>query len=320
MTDVIEVVAPDVQVVAVAEAVGPRGPRGFEGERGPRGERGLTGETGPRGDQGEPGPQGIPGVKGDRGDIGPEGPRGPQGIEGPAGERGERGPVGPAGAIGITWRGQWDVGVDYVDNDAVYWEGSSWFASGDPVLGEEPTLEAEHWWPLSLRGEPGVDGERGERGLQGPEGLQGIPGPAGPGLPAGGTVGQVPVKLSNADHDIGWATPQATASRQTTTITGAAGSGTVALAGAYTILSVEYSGAARLRLYRTGAGRDADASRPVGTAYPGGRGRVYEYVAGGAETDAEGSVGGSTTSGVLVYWQVDGGPVDIIITWIRSEA
>ena len=47
---------------------------------------------------------------------------------------------------------------------------------------------------------------------------------------------------------------------------------------------------------------------------------LRQPVAEGVEEDAEGSVAGSTPTGSTVYWQVDGGPVDITITWIRSEA
>lgn len=114
----------------------------------------------------------------------------------------------------------------------------------------------------------------------------------------------------------GGGTPQ----RQAVAITGATGPGSVEMAPAFTILSIAYSGPARLRLFRTAAGRDADAGRPVGVAYPGGRGRFYEYVALGAELDAEGSVAGSTETGDAIYYQVDAGvPVDITITYLRSE-
>lgn len=317
MSEVVEVFQPQVQVVQVARAVGIKGDRG---PMGPQGAQGLIGLTGPRGDQGEPGPTGLTGPKGDIGPQGVEGPEGPQGIEGPRGEKGDRGSVGPAGPVGMEWRGDWSPLVDYVNNDAIFHQGSSWFASGDPVIGEIPSDTAPHWWPLAIRGEVGPLGPQGDPGEQGPRGAEGPAGPAGAGLPTGGTTGQVPRKKSDNDYDVEWVTPEASSVRQAKVITAASGAGSVSLAAAYTILSVTYSGPARLRLYRTSAGRDADIARPVATPYPGGLGRVYEYVALAAELDAEGSVTGSTATGSLVYYQVDATvPVDITITYLRSE-
>ncbi|WP_216859262.1 hypothetical protein [Cellulomonas taurus] len=106
--------------------------------------------------------------------------------------------------------------------------------------------------------------------------------------------------------------------RRATTITAASGPGTVALAPGFVITDVSFTGAARLRLYRTAAGRDADAGRAVSTPYPGGRGLLYEYVAVGSETDAEGPVSG-VIDGTDAFWHVDGGPVDITITWFPME-
>lgn len=88
-------------------------------------------------------------------------PRGAQGIQG---IQGETGPIGPTGATGIEWKGVWSPTEDYVDNDAVYWNGSSWFASGNPVIGEEPTLSAQHWFPLAIQGATGPQGIQGEPG------------------------------------------------------------------------------------------------------------------------------------------------------------
>lgn len=88
----------------------------------------------------------------------------PQGLQGEQGIQGETGPIGPTGATGIEWKGEWDETADYVDNDAVFWNGTSWFASGDPIIGEEPTDLADHWYPLALQG------------ATGPQGIQGLPG------------------------------------------------------------------------------------------------------------------------------------------------
>ena len=103
----------------------------------------------------------------------------PQGIEGIQGIQGETGPIGPTGATGIEWRGEWDSSTDYVDNDAVFYQGASWFASGDPDIGEEPTELSVHWYPLALQG---ATGPQGLQGIQGEQGIQGPIGPVGPGL------------------------------------------------------------------------------------------------------------------------------------------
>ncbi|QZN86890.1 hypothetical protein [Cellulomonas sp. C5510] len=163
-------------------------------------------------------------------------------------------------------------------------------------------------------------------------------------MPTGGTVGQVLSKTGTEDYATGWTDPagggggsdadtagyvtdegsltraalDALTARRDTTITAVQGSGSVDLSPGYVIVAVSYSAACRLRLYRTAAGRDADTGRPVTTPYPGGRGRVYEYVAVGAETDVEGAVLGAA-DGTAVYYRVDGGPADITITWYPTE-
>lgn len=54
-------------------------------------------------------------------------------------------------------------------------------------------------------GPTGPRGEDGAPGLPGPTGPAGPPGGSGISIPAGGTTGQVLVKLSDADYDVGWA-------------------------------------------------------------------------------------------------------------------
>jgi hypothetical protein len=76
-------------------------------------------------------------------------PEGPQGIQGV---------IGLTGATGIEWQGLWSSGTDYVDNDAVFYDGASWFASGDPTLGEIPSNSSTEWYPLALQG---VQGDQG---------------------------------------------------------------------------------------------------------------------------------------------------------------
>jgi hypothetical protein len=86
-------------------------------------------------------------------------PRGDQGIQG---IQGIQGPIGATGATGLNWQGTWSALTDYVNDDAVYHNASSWFASGDPDLGEEPTLLSVHWVPLALQGATGNTGPANE--------------------------------------------------------------------------------------------------------------------------------------------------------------
>lgn len=108
------------------------------------------------------------------------GPQGPQGIQGIQGIQGETGPVGPTGATGLNWQGTWSAGTDYVNDDAVYYNGSSWFAAGDPTVGEVPEIGAVHWMPLALMGATGATGPTGATGATGPQGATGPTGPQGP--------------------------------------------------------------------------------------------------------------------------------------------
>ena len=62
----------------------------------------------------------------------------------------------------------------------------------------------------TMIGMPGPMGPKGTDGMNGQDGAPGTPGPAGAdgqngaGLPVGGQSGQVPVKQSTADYDLGW--------------------------------------------------------------------------------------------------------------------
>lgn len=140
----------------------------------------VVGTAGPMGPQGVPGPEGPQGPAGVEGPEGPQGPLGPQGVAGPTG------PVGPAG---LTWRGTWSSATDYVADDAVAFDGASYFAVGDPAAGgSDPTVDTTNWQPLALRGAAGPQGSAGPQGTQGTQGIQGeqgIQGPIGPEGPEG---------------------------------------------------------------------------------------------------------------------------------------
>lgn len=167
--------------------------------------------------------------------VGPQGVDstvpGPQGDTGPQGPQGDTGPIGPTGATGITWQGTWSSTVDYVNNDAVYYDQSSWFASGNPTVGEVPSLSATHWFPLAIHGATGATGPQGEQGIQGETGATGATGAkgdkgdtgatgatgaTGPGVAAGGTTGQVLTKIDGTDYNTYWANEAPAASYTST--------------------------------------------------------------------------------------------------------
>ena len=95
---------------------------------------------------------------------------GDQGIQG---VQGATGPIGLTGATGIEWQGEWDNSVNYVNNDAVFHNGASWFASGDPDVGDEPSEVSSFWYPLALQGATGSQGVQGVQGATGSQGIQG---------------------------------------------------------------------------------------------------------------------------------------------------
>lgn len=94
-----------------------------------------------------------------RGETGPPGPAGPPGQIGPAGQQ---------------WKNIWESTVDYVNADSVSYDGSTWFAAGDPPVGEVPSAESAYWNMLSQQGAPGGVGPKGDKG----DTVIGPPGPA----------------------------------------------------------------------------------------------------------------------------------------------
>ena len=109
------------------------------------------------------------------GPQGPIGPAGPQGVQGPIGAQGIPGPVGPAG---LNWQGAWSALGTYVIDDAVGYNGASWFCI-DPVGPSvtTPDLDPTNWALLAAEG---AQGPQGIPGVQGPTGAQG---PAGTFIP-----------------------------------------------------------------------------------------------------------------------------------------
>lgn len=124
----------------------------------------------------------VQGPKGDKGD------QGFQGIQGVQGQQGIQGPVGPAG---LDWKGVWSNTTTYDQNDAVYYDGASWFASSGAPAGTIPSEAVNNpWQPLAVRGAQGIQGQQGIQGIQGTQGVKGDSGDLTPvnNSPASGTA------------------------------------------------------------------------------------------------------------------------------------
>jgi hypothetical protein len=94
----------------------------------------------------------------------PVGPAGPQGVQGPAG------PIGPVGPAGLNWQGAWVSGTSYVSDDAVGYNGASWFCILATSGTTTPNLDTTHWALLASQGAQGIQGVQGATGPQGPAG------------------------------------------------------------------------------------------------------------------------------------------------------
>lgn len=89
-------------------------------------------------------------------------------IPGPQGPQGVAGPIGPTGASGINWMGTWNSGTTYAANDAVFYDGSSYFASGAST--NDLPDDGAPWYQLAMQGATGPQGPQGPQGLTGPSG------------------------------------------------------------------------------------------------------------------------------------------------------
>lgn len=98
---------------------------------------------------------------------------GAQGIQGPVGPAGPPGPVGPAG---LNWQGSWVSGAAYVVDDAVGYNGASYFCILTTSGTTAPNLDTTHWALLAAQGATGPAGPAGAQGPTGPQGPPGLPG------------------------------------------------------------------------------------------------------------------------------------------------
>jgi hypothetical protein len=158
--------------------VGPQGPVGPTGAQGPRGAAGATGPAGP---------------------TGPTGATGPAGPQGATGATGAQGPIGPAG---LFWEGAWVSNLAYRNNDAVYYNGSSYVAVQTIPAGQAPPSTG--WSLLSEEGSTGATGPQGPQGAAGAQGPAGPRGPAGIALPFTGGIVAEGVAFSVTNGALGW--------------------------------------------------------------------------------------------------------------------
>ena len=89
------------------------------------------------------------------------GAQGPQGVQGPAG------PLGPVGPAGLEWQGAWVSGTSYIADDAVGYDGASWFCILATSGTTNPSADATHWALLASQGAQGIQGVQGPTGPQG---------------------------------------------------------------------------------------------------------------------------------------------------------
>ena len=129
----------------------------------------------------------IPGIPGSEGPQGPAGTTGSQGIQGPQGDQGIQGLAGTVGPAGLEWQGTWESGTSYAADDAVAYDGASWFCILATSGTTPPDVDTTHWALLAAQGAQGLQGIQGIQGIQGPvgatgtqgiQGVQGLPGAA----------------------------------------------------------------------------------------------------------------------------------------------
>lgn len=90
----------------------------------------------------------------------------PQGVPGPQGPQGPQGVPGPVGPAGLNWQGQWVSGTSYVEDDAVGYNGASWFCI-NPTSGTiTPDLDTSNWALLAAQGATGPQGPQGISGTE----------------------------------------------------------------------------------------------------------------------------------------------------------
>ena len=99
------------------------------------------------------------------GPTGPQGPQGLTGAQGPIGNTGATGANGPVGPAGLTWQGAWNAADVYAADDAVGYNGASYFALGSVgPSATPPDTDTANWALLASQGAQGPAGTNGANG------------------------------------------------------------------------------------------------------------------------------------------------------------
>lgn len=175
-------------------------------------------------------------------------------------------------SLRLAYRGVWSASTKYTFNDIVYFNGTSYIATGAGE-GNTPSTSSPFWGPLALRGADGSDGAvgpPGQDGATGPAGPAGVAGPPG----ATGTAG-----VAGAAGPAG---PPVSVRRVVTQTVAAASPNvdntvTVDMGASYCLIGLKTTVAARVRIYNSAAAATADKSRVV-TDDPTTTGIVLEYI------------------------------------------
>jgi len=101
------------------------------------------------------------------------------GVGASIGPTGPTGPQGPAGPAGLFWKGAWVSGTSYVANDAVGYNGASYFCILATSGTTTPNLATTTWALLASQGAVGPTGPTGATGATGATGDAGATGAAG---------------------------------------------------------------------------------------------------------------------------------------------
>lgn len=161
-------------------AKGDTGNTGAKGDTGSTGAKGDTGSKGDTGNTGSTGAKGDTGSKGDTGNTGTTGAKGDTGNTGSTGAKGDTGTKGDTGiaGAGVNWRGAWDSGTTYAEDDGVSYNQSSYISKAGSNLNNLPT-NATYWDPWVAKGDTGSTGAKGDTGNTGSTGAKGDTGNTG---------------------------------------------------------------------------------------------------------------------------------------------
>lgn len=102
----------------------------------------------------------------------------------------------------LVYRGVWSASTSYTFNDVVYYQGTSYIATG-AGSGNTPNPASTFWGVLALRGGDGTNGTNGADGSPGAPGTPGTPGSNGaPGAAATVTVGSTTTGAAGSNASV----------------------------------------------------------------------------------------------------------------------